>query len=452
MTIKRVLVANRGEIAVRIVRACHALGREAIAAHSEADSGSLAAQLADGVVCIGPPRPGDSYLRADALIDAARETGCDALHPGYGFLAESPDLARLCDEAGIIFIGPEAETIRQMGNKLEARAAAGDWGVPVAPGSLQVNHWQDAAKIGAEIGYPLMVKAAAGGGGRGIKIIRQESELEDAINTAAAEAKAAFGDDALFVERYIEDARHIEVQILGDSHGNLVHLGERDCSLQRRYQKVVEEAPAAMIPEELRDDIRAAAVTIAEKVGYRNAGTVEFIVDQQSDQFFFLEMNTRIQVEHPVSEMITGIDLMAAQIQVADGEALPFTQSDISYDGHAIECRITAEAPDQGFQPRPGTITRWNPPAGEGVRVDTHCHDGAVVSPFYDSLLAKLIVHAPTRLQAVAKMQAALAEFEVVGVDTTIPFLRRLTSELDYVRGKFNTKLLEQNLDDLTGG
>jgi len=451
MAIKRVLVANRGEIAARVVRACHALGREAIAAHSEADANGFSVQLADGAAHIGGARPNESYLIPEKLIEAARETGCDALHPGYGFLAESPVLAQQCADAGIAFIGPDAESIRRMGNKLEARAAAGDWGVPVAPGSLQVHDWREAKEIGDEIGYPLMVKAAAGGGGRGIKIIRNEGEIEAAVTTAAAEAMAAFGDDALFVERYIEDARHIEVQILGDSHGNVVHVGERDCSLQRRYQKAVEEAPAAMIPVAMRDAIRESAVTIAQKIGYRNAGTVEFIADQSSGQFFFLEMNTRIQVEHPVSEMITGIDLVEAQIKIADGDPLPFAQSDIEFSGHAIEVRVTAENAAAGFQPSPGEITRWVPPEGDGVRLDTHCHEGAVVTPFYDSLLAKLIVHAPTRMRAVAKLQQALDDFEVEGVTTTIPFLRRLSAELDYVRGEFNTRWLEQNLDDLTG-
>jgi acetyl-CoA carboxylase biotin carboxylase subunit len=449
MAIRRVFVANRGEIAVRIVRACHDLGLEAIAAYSEADSESLAVRLADGAAHVGGSRPNESYLVADNLVHAALTHGCDALHPGYGFLSESPLLAQKCLEAGIIFIGPQPEIISLMGNKLGARAMAKDLGLPVVPGSPRVREWREIKTLGDRIGYPLMIKAAAGGGGRGIKIIRKESEIESSVIAASAEAMAAFGDDTLFVERFIEDGRHIEVQILADVSGCVLHLGERDCSLQRRYQKLVEEAPAANLSKQLRDRIRQSAVELAMKVEYKNAGTVEFIVDQESEEFYFLEMNTRIQVEHPVSELITGIDLLQAQILIAQGDRMPFSQREIDFSGHAIEVRITAEDAGTGFRPSPGVISRWIVPQGDGLRVDTFCHEGATVSPFYDSLLAKLIVHAPSRINALMKLQKALNEFEVDGVTTTIPFLRRLVTQLDFVKGDYNTRWLEQNLSGL---
>lgn len=445
----RVFVANRGEIAVRIVRACRALGIETVVGHSEADLESMAVALADGAVCLGPAAVAESYLNVAAIISAARESACDALHPGYGFLAESPALASACADAGITFIGPDAPVIRRMGNKLEARKAVAGWDIPVVPGSLTIQTVAEAVAVGEELGYPLMVKAAAGGGGRGIKVINHVSELDDAIETASAEALAAFGDNALFIERYIANALHIEVQVLADAHGTVVHAGERDCSLQRRYQKVVEEAPSAAISDRLVRDIRESAVTIAERTGYRNAGTVEFIVDQDAKCFYFLEMNTRIQVEHPVTEMITGLDLVQEQIHIADGQALRVAQSEITFSGHAIECRINAEVPGEGFRPCPGRITSWRAPRMEGVRIDSHCQDGAVISPYYDSLLAKLIVHGETRMQAIARLQAALNDFHIDGVETTLPFLRNLSRELDYLKGTVNTRWLEANLDYL---
>ena len=451
MAVARVLIANRGEIAVRIVRACRALGIEAVVGHSEADADGMAVSLADGAVCLGPPRPGDSYLNVAAIVSAARESGCDAIHPGYGFLAEQPALAEACDAAGLVFVGPDAETIRRMGNKLAARDAVAGWGVPVVPGSKTVRTADEAARVGDELGYPLMVKAAAGGGGRGIKVIGAREELKDAVATAAAEAQAAFGDDTLFVERYIADARHIEVQVLGDGAGAVLHAGERDCSLQRRYQKVVEEAPAAGLPASMIGDIRDAAVTIATNIVYRNAGTVEFIVDQAENRFYFLEMNTRIQVEHPVSELVTGLDLVAEQIRIAGGDGLSVTQGDIAVSGHAIECRVTAEAPEHGFRPSPGRIAEWRPPEMEGVRLDTHCRAGTEITPYYDSLLGKLIVHGPTRLQAVARLQAALEDFHVAGIETNLGFLRRLARELDYLKGAVNTRWLEAHLASLAG-
>jgi len=449
VAIARVLIANRGEIAVRIVRACRALGIEAVVGHSEADADGMAVELADGAVCLGGARPGDSYLNVAAVVSAARAAGCDAVHPGYGFLAEQPALAEACARAGIVFIGPDAETIRSMGNKLAAREAVAGWGVPVVPGSLRVRTAAEAARIGDELGYPLMVKAAAGGGGRGIKVIDDASQLAAAIATAGAEAQAAFGDDALFIERYIADARHIEIQVLGDGAGNVVQAGERDCSVQRRYQKVVEEAPAAGLADTLIGDIRAAAVTVARNIGYRNAGTVEFIVDQAAGSFYFLEMNTRIQVEHPVTELVTGLDLVQEQLRIAGGAGLSVTQPGIAISGHAIECRITAEAPADGFRPSPGRITLWRPPEMAGVRLDSHCREGTVITPYYDSLLAKLIVHGPSRIAAIARLQAALAAFRIEGIETNLAFLRRLACALDWLRGGVNTRWLEANLRDL---
>lgn len=452
MSISRVFVANRGEIAVRVIKACKTLGVEAIAAVSEADQDSMAAAMADRAVTIGPPPPAESYLNIEAILAGALDCGADALHPGYGFLAESPQLARVCAENGLKFIGPDAGTILRMGNKLEAREAVERLGVPVVPGSPKIKTLNQAAKVAGDIGYPVLVKAAAGGGGRGIKIVTSRDGLADAFGTASAEARGAFGDETLYMERYIANARHVEVQVLGDGNGNVVHVGERDCSLQRRYQKVVEEAPAPGLADALGDEIRAAAVRIAENINYENAGTVEFIVDQDTGNFYFLEMNTRIQVEHPVTELITGLDLVSEQIRIAAGEPLSVTQSDIGYDGHAIECRITAESPAHGFQPRPGRIEGWHPPEGDGIRVDTHCRAGHEVTPYYDSLLAKLIVKGESRIRAVSKLQDALADFKVTGIETTIPFLRLLACQLDFIKGGVNTRWLENNLDALKEG
>lgn len=450
MSISRVLVANRGEIAARIVRACHSLGIEAIAAVSEADRDSLAARLADRAICIGPPRSAQSYLKIEAIVAAALGTGSDAVHPGYGFLAEEPELAAACAKHNLKFIGPRAETIRQMGNKLWARAAVSEFGIPSVSGSGKVPNFKEAAKIAEEVGFPILIKAAAGGGGRGIKIVNQGKELRQEFETAAAEARAAFGDETLYIERYIPNARHIEVQVLGDQSGNAIHLGERDCSLQRRYQKVVEEARAYSIPAALREKILAAGTAIAKNMRYENAGTVEFIVDQDRDQFYFLEMNTRIQVEHPVTEMITGTDLVQEQIRIADGQPLSLSQSEVRFCGHAIECRITAESARDGFRPCPGLISEWQAPEKPGVRVDSHCFPGYVVPPFYDSLLAKLIVHGADRGEAIDKMEEALATFKVKGVDTTIPFLRAIMKEKNYVDGQVNTRWLEGRLNHLS--
>jgi acetyl-CoA carboxylase biotin carboxylase subunit len=443
MSLNRVLVANRGEIAVRIVKACRALGVEAVVAVSEADRETLAAKLADRVVCIGPPRSAESYLNVKAIVAAARGSGCDAVHPGYGFLAEKPELAEACEESGIKFIGPRPESIHLMGNKLQARTLLADSGIPVVPGSEKVKNLAEAASVGGKIGFPLLFKAAAGGGGRGIKIVNEKSELKAAFETASAEARAGFGDETLYVERYVPNARHIEVQVLGDQLGNVIHLGERDCSLQRRYQKVFEESPASFVGEAIRNEIRASAVAIAKKARYENAGTVEFLFDQDEEKFYFLEMNTRIQVEHPVTEMITGVDLVQEQIAIAGGRRLSMTQSEVKFSGHAIECRITAESAREGFRPCPGRITAWSPPDTQDVRVDSHCFTGYVVPPFYDSLLAKLIVRGENRIEAVGRMQDALRRFTVSGIETTIPFLYSVAQDMDYVRGRVNTRWLE---------
>ena len=444
MGIKRVFVANRGEIAVRVIRACHTLGLETVVGVSEADRETMAARIADRAVRIGPPPSSASYLSIPSVVAAATGTGCDALHPGYGFLAESEALAEACEQNNVIFIGPKREHLRAMGNKLEARETVRGFGVPTVPGSKKVGSANEAAAAVKEMGLPVLFKAAAGGGGRGIKIVREPAAVADTFLTAAAEAKASFGDGTLYLERYIPNARHVEVQVLGDRWGTTVHLGERDCSLQRRYQKVVEEAPATTVPPPIREAIRAAGATIAARLGYESAGTVEFIYDRDGERFYFLEMNTRIQVEHPVTEMITGVDLVQAQIRVADNHPLPFTQDDIHFEGHAIECRVTAEAPEHGFRPSPGLLTTWEPPIGPGVRIDSHCYAGYRVPPFYDSLLAKVIVRGRDRAEARQRLVRALDHFEVRGIDTTIPFLRSLVSHSDFENGNVNTRWIEE--------
>ena len=447
MSVTRVLIANRGEIAVRIIRACDSLGIETVAAVSEADRESMAARLASRTVCIGPARSTDSYLKVENLIAAAQGTGCDALHPGYGFLSERASLAQACAENRITFVGPSAENIMQMGDKLEARKIARSAGVPLVPGSDHAKNPHEAAKLAEEIGYPLLLKASAGGGGRGIKLVSSRGEIENTFRTAAAEARAAFGNDTLYMEKYVGNARHIEVQILGDSHGNVIHLGERDCSLQRRHQKIIEEAPAYAVPSEVRAKICNAAASLARSIGYRSAGPIEFIYDNDSAEFYFLEMNTRIQVEHPITEMITGVDLVAQQLRIARGEALPFKQTDIRFAGHAIECRINAESPQHGFRPCPGHIAEWHEPRGPGVRVDTHCFSGYFVPPYYDSLLAKLIVHADTRARAADQTAEALDQFHVTGIDTLVPFLKTVIADPEYRAGAVNTRWLEKKLE-----
>lgn len=443
MNIKRVFIANRGEIALRIIRSCKVLGLETVLGASEADLDSLPAKLADQVVCIGPAYVTKSYLNKDVIIAAALGTKADALHPGYGFLAENAEFAKACIDNGITFVGPKPEHIEQMGNKLAARALAQKSNIPVLPGSEKISSAEEALEIAKEVGLPVMLKAAAGGGGRGMKIVDDLSKLKETFEAASAEATSAFGDGTLYIEKYIPNARHIEVQVLGDSHGQVIHLGERDCSLQRRHQKLVEEAPAPNISEQLRQDIRQAAVRLTQSLNYESAGTVEFLVDQDTESFYFLEMNTRIQVEHPVTEAITGIDLISQQFRVASGEKLSYQQSEINFTGHSIECRINAESPKEGFKPSPGRIDEWQPPQGPGVRLDSHCYDGYSVPMFYDSLIGKLIVYGETREQALRRMQLALDEFKVEGIPTTIDFLKTVMTNGSFASGNVNTKLLE---------
>ena len=447
MSVTRVFVANRGEIAVRVIRACQSLNIETVVGVSEADRESLAAQMADRAVCIGPSRSTESYLKTGTLIAAAQSTGCDALHPGYGFLSERAELAQACADNKITFIGPTADNITQMGDKLQARRIAQSSGVATVPGSDHARNATEAAALAEKIGYPILLKASAGGGGRGIKLVWNASEIMTIFSTAAAEARAAFGDDTLYMERYVGNARHIEVQVLGDAFGNVIHLGERDCSLQRRHQKIVEEAPAYAVAQEVRDKICNAGAALARSIGYRNAGTVEFIYDNDTKEFFFLEMNTRIQVEHPVTEMITGVDLVAQQLLIARGEPLPFKQSDVKLHGHAIECRINAESPQHGFRPCPGRINEWQPPQGLGIRLDSHCYPGYFVPPYYDSLLSKLITRGADRGEAIERMKNALANFHVEGIDTGIPFLQTVIDDAEYRSGKVNTRWLEKKLE-----
>lgn len=449
MSIKKVLIANRGEIAVRVIRACRSLGIETIAAVSTADKNSLAAQLADQVVCIGPPKTSESYLNQSALLATAKGTSADAIHPGYGFLSENSSFAKACEDNGVIFIGPRSESIAQMGNKLAAREIAKQNGVPIVPGSPRISSFRDALKVANEIGFPLLLKAAAGGGGRGIRVVHDKTMLQEAFANASAEAESAFGDRTLYIERYIASGRHIEIQVFGDKVNNAIHLGERDCSMQRRYQKIIEEAPSAMVPNRTRDSMRAAAVALVKGIKYQNAGTVEFIYDQSRDEFYFLEMNTRIQVEHPVTEMITGLDLVQLQIEVASEKPLPFKQSDIKLSGHAIECRVNAESPSNSFMPSPGTIFKWETPAESWLRIDTHCYESYKVPPFYDSLLAKLIIKGDDRHKAIERTIQALREFHIEGIDTNLNFLLSLTSSDAFKSGEYSTRWVEDNIDNL---
>ncbi|MEJ2723546.1 MAG: acetyl-CoA carboxylase biotin carboxylase subunit [Deltaproteobacteria bacterium] len=444
--ISRVLVANRSEIAVRIIRACRELDIQPIVAVSEADKESLPARLADRAVCIGPPRATESYLKVGTIIAAALGTGADAIHPGYGFLAEQPELPEACTQNAITFIGPTANNIRQMGDKLLARKMASEVGVPVIPGSELVNDYETAATVADQVGYPILLKAAAGGGGKGMKTVTRSKEMRAIFDEASAEAQAAFGDGRIYVEHFIPNARHIEIQILGDRLGNIVHLFERDCSLQRRYQKMVEESPSPALTAEIREKICNAALAITRHIKYENAGTVEFILDQDSAQFYFLEMNTRIQVEHPVTEMITGLDLVKEQIRIAAGDRISFSQEEVKLSGHAVECRINAESAETGFRPCPGKLTEWTPPEGQGIRLDSHCYAGYTVPPFYDSLLGKLITRGKDRHEAIERMKIALSDFAVSGINTTIPFYQRILKHPDYQNGKVNTRWVEEVL------
>ena len=438
----KILIANRGEIALRILRTCREMGIRTVVAHSQADAGSLPVRLADESICIGPAEARQSYLNIPSIISAASITDSEAIHPGYGLLSENAAFAEICRACGITFIGPAPEAIRLMGDKAQARAMAKQAGAPVVPGSEGPLEGVDEAQALADtIGYPIVVKAAAGGGGRGMRIVRARDMLAQAFATCQAEAAQAFGSSELYLEKFVEEARHIEVQVLGDRNGIRVHLGERDCSVQRRYQKLLEESPASAISEATRAGLYKAALTVANSVNYISAGTVEFLVARDGS-FYFIEMNTRIQVEHPVTEMVTGIDLVREQIRIASGEPLGYRQRAITLRGHAIECRINAEDPEH-FVPSPGTVTAWLPPGGYGVRVDSHLMPGAVVPPYYDSLIAKIIVHGRDRAEAIARMQRALAETHVEGVKTTIPYHQKLLADPAFLSGEHTLPRLE---------
>lgn len=449
--ISKVLVANRGEIAVRIIRACREMNIETVAIYSTADKDSLHVKLADEAVCIGKPLPKDSYLNIESIITAAVLTGADAIHPGFGFLSENAKFARICRECNIKFIGPTPEMIELMGDKARARQMMIEADVPVVPGSDgTVGAAEDARVLAKRIGYPVILKAVSGGGGRGMRIVWNESEIEMAFNTASNEALSAFGDGSMYLEKYIVEPRHIEFQILGDAYGNVVHLGERDCSLQRRHQKVIEEAPSPCISPALRKKMGEAAIRAAKAVKYENAGTIEFIVDKDRN-FFFIEMNTRIQVEHPVTEMITGIDLIREQIRIASGKRLQFTNKDIQIKGHAIECRINAENPKLNFRPCAGKIVELHLPGGRGVRIDTAIYPGYSVPPTYDSMLAKIIAYGDTREEAISIMKRALAEAVIEGIDTNIDFQYDLVHTDAFNEGYFDTSFIEKNLDSILG-
>ena len=436
--INKVLIANRGEIAVRIIRACREMGIKTAAVFSTADKNALHARIADEAVCIGPPASKDSYLNMKQILAACEVTGADAVHPGFGFLSENAVFAAMCRKCGIKFIGPSPESIEMLGDKAAAKTAMKNAGVPVIPGSDgAVSDMSEIRRVAAEIGFPLMIKAAAGGGGRGIRLVREPSELEHLALAAKREASDFFGNDSIYMEKFIENPKHIEFQILADKAGNTVHLGERDCSMQRHNQKVLEESPSSVMTPELRAEMGAAAVKAARVCGYYNAGTIEFLLDKNGE-FYFMEMNTRIQVEHPITESVTGIDLVKEQIKIADGETLGFTQDDISVRGHAIECRINAECPEKGFRPSPGRITALHTPGGPGIRIDSSAYQGYTIPPFYDSMIAKLIAYAPTREEAIAKMKWALAEFIVEGVDTNIDFQLKLIRDPVFAEGSYD--------------
>ncbi len=439
---KKILIANRGEIALRVLRACHELGIASVAVHSTADADAMHVRLADESVCIGPPLARDSYLNMQAIISAALITGAEAIHPGYGFLSENAAFAEMVEAHDLVFIGPTAQHIRMMGDKITAKTTMAELNVPLVPGSPgELMSLDEARKVAERIMYPVLIKAAAGGGGRGMKVARDASEIEAAWREARAESAAAFGNNAVYMEKYLDKPRHIELQILADNHGEVVHIGERDCSLQRRHQKVLEEAGSPVISAEQRDALGETVIRALKKIGYRNAGTLEFLY--QDGQFAFIEMNTRLQVEHPVSEAISGIDLVCEQIRIAAGQPLGYTQADIEFSGHALECRITAEDPVT-FAPSPGTVVMFHPPGGLGIRVDSALYAGYRVPPHYDSLIAKLITHGRTREEAIARMKRALREFVITGIKTTIPLHQRILEAPEFVAGDYTIHWLER--------
>lgn len=439
---QKILIANRGEIALRIQRACRELGIPTVAVHSTADAEAMHVRLADEAVCIGPPPARDSYLNIPAILSAASITGADAIHPGYGFLSENADFADMVEAHGLTFIGPSAAHIRMMGDKIAAKTSMAALGVPLVPGSDgALQDLETARAVADRIGYPVLIKAAAGGGGRGMKVAREASEIAEAFQVARAEARSAFGNDAVYMEKYLDRPRHIELQIMADRHGNVVHFGERDCSLQRRHQKLLEEAGSPAISADQRETLGATATKALSHLGYRNAGTLEFLY--QDGHFAFIEMNTRLQVEHPVTEMICGVDLVREQIRIAAGAELGYSQADITFNGHAIECRITAEDPNT-FMPTPGRVTTFHPPGGLGVRIDSALYSGYFVPPFYDSMVAKLIVHAANRTDAINRLRRALDEFAVLGIQTTIPLHQRIVDDPQFQAGDYTIHWLER--------
>jgi acetyl-CoA carboxylase biotin carboxylase subunit len=444
----KILIANRGEIALRIIRACKELNIRTVVVYSQADEDTLPVQLADEHVCIGPPASSDSYLRIDRIISAAEICDVDAIHPGYGFLAENARFAEICNSCQIKFIGPDAASITAIGDKAIARDTMKAAGVPVTPGSDGIVEDEKAAvAVARDLGYPVIIKATAGGGGRGIRVAHNDASFVQSFHACRQEAENAFGNDGIYIEKFIEKMRHIEIQILADEHGNVVHLGERDCSIQRRRQKLIEESPSPALGDKLRKAMGKAAITAAVASNYKNAGTVEFILTEEK-QFYFMEMNTRIQVEHPVTEEVTGIDLIREQIRIATGEELGYSQNDIKMQGHAIEVRINAEAPDRNFTPCPGTITFYHPPGGGGVRIDSHAYSGYTIPPYYDSMIGKLIVHGRNRQECIKRCQRALSEYLIEGIDTTIPFALQILYKKDFINGVYDTDFVEQMLAD----
>ena len=445
--LKKVLIANRGEIAVRIIRACREMGIRTVAIYSEADKNALHVQLADEAICVGPAPSNKSYLNVKAILEAACLTGADSIHPGFGFLSENPNFAKICQETGIKFIGPDYKLIELLGNKSRAKETMKRAGVPVVPGSDGLIYSKEQAiNLAEQIKYPVMLKASAGGGGRGIRIAYSKEELEKEYDIVKQEAKVSFNDDSLYLEKFVENPRHVEIQILADEHGNCIHLGERDCSVQRRNQKVLEETPSGILDEETRKKMGEVAVKAVKEIGYSNAGTIEFLVDKNKD-FYFMEMNTRVQVEHPVTEMVTGVDIIKEQIKIAGGEELTYKQEDIKFDGHSMEVRINAENPDKNFMPCPGTITGLHIPGGNGVRVDTAIYSGYTVPPTYDSMLAKLIVHGKNREESIAKMKSAVAEFVVEGITTNIDFLLKILENENFKTNNYDTSFIKKEFN-----
>lgn len=444
MMFKKILIANRGEIAVRIIRACREMGILTVAVCSEADKEALHAQLADETICIGPAAAKDSYLNMESIISATLVSGAEAIHPGFGFLSENSKFVRMCNQCNITFIGPSADTMDRMGNKSEARNTMMEAGVPVVPGTKEpIYDGMVGIELAKEIGYPIMIKASAGGGGKGMRVAESEEEFLEKFETAQREAVNGFGDNTMYLERYVKNPRHVEIQVLADKKGNTVYLGERDCSIQRRHQKMIEEAPSIAIDETLRKKMGEAAVKAAKATGYYSAGTIEFLLDQ-NNEFYFMEMNTRIQVEHPVTEMITGVDLIKEQIKIAAGETLALRQEDVRISGHAIECRINAEDPDKNFMPCPGTVNYIHFPGGKGIRVDSALYAGCTIPPYYDSMVAKLIVHDETRELAIKKMRSALGELIVQGVKTNLDYQYEIFNDEEYVKGNVDTGFIER--------